>query len=267
VRARTAHAKHWTLALLLCAASACTHAGGAGLSRPQSFDRRIDLENRPLTLHLSPAVPVHRDELIVYATGDGGWRGKDLELFHQLQAWGYAAAGFSASEYLRDLPGDDGTTTPDLVADDFGAIIDAARGALSITAVSPVVLVGVSRGADLVVVAAGQPALQPQLGGVVAVALTREEEYVHHHLEPVLPFELYPYLPQLGDIPVSVIQSTRDNYLPAREARELFGKDTPRRTLHAVEARNHSFGGARDRLYSTLRSSLAWVERVGRGRN
>jgi fermentation-respiration switch protein FrsA (DUF1100 family) len=252
---------------LLCTVGACTHAGNAGVSRPHMFERRIDLENRPLTLHLSPAVPLHRDELIVYATGDGGWRGKDVELFHQLQAWGYAAAGFSASEYLKDLPGDDGMTTPDVVAVEFGTIIDAARGALSIAAASPVVLVGVSRGADLAVVAAGQATLQAQLGGVVAVALTREEEYVRHDHEPVLPIELYPYLPQLGDIPLSVIQSTRDNYLPAGEARELFGKDTPLRVLHAVDARNHSFGGSRDRLYSTLRSSLAWVERIGRGRN
>jgi hypothetical protein len=76
--------------------------------------------------------------------------------------------------------------------------------------------------------------------------------------------ELYPYIPQLGDVPLSVIQSTRDNYLPADAARELFGADTPRRVLHAVDARNHSFSGARDVLYSTLRSSLAWVERIGR---
>jgi len=61
-----------------------------------------------------------------------------------------------------------------------------------------------------------------------------------------------------------VIQSTRDNYLPADQARSLFGSDTDRRQFHAIDARNHSFAGARPLLYETLRSSLDWVEQVAK---
>jgi hypothetical protein len=231
---------------------------------PRPFERSIQLNEHPLVLHLSPGTSAHDGELLVYATGDGGWRGKDKDLYRQLASWGYGVVGFSAPEYLKHLPGDDGTTTPARLALDFAAIIDASRAALELPPTSPAILVGVSRGADLVVVAAGQPGLQPELGGVVAVALTREEEYVRRRRRPKVALDLYTYLPQLGDVPLSLIQSTRDNYLPADAARALFGEDTPVRTFHAIEARNHSFSGARSILYSTVRSSLGWLDRLGR---
>lgn len=250
-----------------CAAlssAACAHGAPAAIVAPRTFERTLQLNEHPLTLHLSPGTSAHRDELLVYATGDGGWRGKDRDVFTRLESWGYATVAFSAPEYLRHLPGDDGTTTPAKLSLDFAHIVDVARATLQMADSLPVVLVGVSRGAGLVVAAAGQPGLQSELGGVVAMALTREEEYVHHRRRPDEAMELYAYLPQLGDVPLSVIQSTRDNYLAADTARGLFGDDTPVRKFHAIEARNHSFGGSRQELYATLRSSLEWIDRLGR---
>jgi hypothetical protein len=227
---------------------------------PASFDRRVTLNGHPLSLHLAPGRADRRGALVVYATGDGGWRGKDRDLFGQLERWGYLSVGFSAPEYLKHLPSDDGTTTPARLSMDYATIIDATREALGLPSALPVVLVGVSRGADLAVVAAGQPGLRPELKGVVAIALTREEEYVRRRRRPQVAFELYSYLPRLGDLPLAVIQSTRDNYMPADAARELFGADTDVRQFHAVDARNHSFAGARPQLYATLRQSLEWLD-------
>src|SRR3954471_2520016 len=203
-------------AICVAASSAglsCAHAPSAAVSPPRSFERQVEVNEHQLTLHLSPPAQRHTDQLIVYATGDAGWRGKDREVYQQLQAWGYATAGFSTPEYLKHLPGDDGTTTPARLASDFSTIVEAARRSLQVAVSSPVVLVGVSRGADLAVVAAGQQGLQAELAGVVVMGLTREEEYVHHMREPMVALDLYQYLPQLGDVPLSVIQSTRDNYL------------------------------------------------------
>jgi len=223
------------------------------------------LNHHELTLHMTRAGVGHPPGLIVYATGDGGWRGKDKAVYDQLQSWGYAAVGFSAPEYLKHLPGvtgDDGTTTPARLAQDYAAIIDSARESLQVDDAQPAILVGVSRGADLSVVAAGQPGLQPELGGVVAIGLTREEEYVRRRRRPKVPLDLYGYLGRLGDVPLAVIQSTRDNYLNAADARQLFGSDTEVRQFHAIEAENHSFGGARPLLYETLRGALGWIEHI-----
>jgi hypothetical protein len=242
--------------------SSCAHRVPGAVRPARTFERHVQINGHALMLHVSPGMAGGRNELLLYATGDGGWRGKDRDVYTHLQSWGYATAGFSAPEYLKHLPGDDGTTTPARLASDFSEIILAARTALGLPESCPAILVGVSRGADLAVVAAGQPGLQPELRGVVAMGLTREEEYVHRRRWPNVAFDLYSYLPRLGDVPVSVIQSTRDNYLAADAARVLFGANTAVRKFDAIDARNHSFGGARQALYATLRSSLAWLERL-----
>jgi hypothetical protein len=99
----------------------------------------------------------------------------------------------------------------------------------------------------------------------VAIALTREEEYVHWYRRLlVVPrrevmVNVEEYLPQLGDLPLAVVQSTRDKYLRAADARVLLGPDGPRRWLQIVDARNHSFGGARRQLYAAVQRALDWI--------
>jgi fermentation-respiration switch protein FrsA (DUF1100 family) len=228
------------------------------------WTRGVTLNGSSVMLHLvRPVASLPRGPLLIYSTGDGGWRGKDLDLFRHLSTFGYAIAGFSAPEYVKHLRGDEETTTPELLARDFAAIIESAKFDLSLPAATPVILVGVSRGAGLSVVAAGQPPLRQALDGVVVMGLTKEEEHVRwRRRRQTTELEIYDYLPRLADLPVAVIQSTRDNYLPADQARTLFGADTDRRQFHAIEARNHSFAGARPLLYETLRSSLEWVVRL-----
>jgi fermentation-respiration switch protein FrsA (DUF1100 family) len=244
-----------------CLVSGCA-AHAVSLHPVRAFDTTVALHERPLTVHVTSNPSRQTEDLLIYVTGDGGWRGKDRDVYSHLQAWGYSVAGFSAPDYLKSLPGEAGTTTPTRLAADFTQIIRTARQSLGLSESVPVVLVGVSRGADLAVVAAGQASMQAALEGVVAIGLTREEEYVHRRRRAAEAVELYDYLPRLGDIPLSVIQSTGDNYVPAGEARELFGADTPVRRFHAIVARNHSFSNARPALYESLRASLTWLERL-----
>jgi len=127
-------------------------------------------------------------------------------------------------------------------------------------------ILGISFGGGLSVVAAGQPLLQPELAGVLAVALTKEEEHVRFRRRrssnatgEALMLQTYDYLPNLKVVPIDVIQSTNDGYLPAAQARELFGPDTERRRLIAIESGNHSFSDAREELYAAMEQSLQWL--------
>lgn len=222
-----------------------------------------------LELHLSrPCVLEARHPLVLYATGDGGWRGKDKEAFEQMVGWGYPLAGFSAPSYLRHVVRHTHETMPRDVARDYLRLIKVAKERLGIPQGTPTVLMGVSRGSGLAVAAAGEPELQKSLAGVVAVALTREEEYVHRlkrpkrqpHADPELVMlDNYDYLPRLRNLPLSIIQSTNDDYLPAEEARRLLGPDSALRELHPIKSENHSFAGARPALYRQMKESLAWV--------
>jgi dienelactone hydrolase len=145
------------------------------------------------------------------------------------------------------------TITPAELAHDYTAIIDFAEAQLAMSSRAPVVLVGVSRGAGLSVAAAAQDSIQDRLGGVVAIALTQEEEYLGM-------YDLYRHLPGLGPLPLAVVQSTHDNYLPAAQARELFGADNEDREFHAIPARNHNFSDARSAMYDAIRASLTWID-------
>lgn len=241
-------------------------AAVAPVTRPIA-DQRIVLNDHPLRLHFSRGTRGPGRPLLVYATGDGGWHRKDLAAYRHLISFGYPTVGFDAHDYVTHLGARD-STTPGRLAIDYERIIQAARDTMQLPADYPVVLVGVSRGAGLSVVAAGQRGLRPSISGVLAVALTKEEEYVKRRRlrgrgrPPTVPemVEVYDYLPRLADVPIAVVQSTRDNYLPAAAARALFGPDNPHRWFQSIPARNHSFGGARSELYDAMSRSLNWID-------
>jgi pimeloyl-ACP methyl ester carboxylesterase len=267
-------------ALLGLASALCA---GACLSRPPTlepgthallFVRDAQLGTEHIAVHLvRNASTAGNRPLLLYATGDGGWRSADRGLFQHLARWGYPLAGFSARHYLEHLGFE--ATTPAHVAEDYGDLIAFAKKALDLPGSTPTVLVGFSRGSGLAVVAAAQSELQPLLGGVLAVALIDEEEYVRddraptsrdpRHLSDRRLATMRPYdeLAALERLPVAVIQSTEDSYLPAARARKLFGPDGERRRFYPIRAGGHTFAGAREALYEQARVALDWI--VARG--
>ena len=230
---------------------------------------RIAIYRHPLELHLSNPKSAG-NILVVYATGDGGWRGLDKQIFEWISTWGYPAVGFSSKNYLRDLEYVRDTTTPRRLVRDFESVIGFARQNLGMPDTTRVILVGLSRGAGLAVVAAGHGELKPNLAGVIAVALIKEEEHVVYYRRlrrsrpgsprrELFKIQTYEYLPRIDSVPVVVIQSTHDGYLPADKARALFGPDTEMRKLIPISAKNHRFTGGCSELYQRIENSLARV--------
>ncbi len=251
------------LLVVAAVSQACAHLPASS----QPFDGAVVLNEHPLTVHFANAAAAPVRPLLLYTTGDGGWHRKDLALYRQIVSWGYPTAGFSAPEYLKHLKSHDGTTSPDRLGQDYASIISFAQARLHMPPGAPVILVGVSRGAGLEVIAAGRRGVHRLLGGVLAIALTKEEEYVKwfglrrrapRSPNPVM-VEIYDYLPRLGALPVAVVQSTRDQFLPADRALGLFGPDTPTRRFRSVEAANHNFGGRRQEMYDAARTALDWI--------
>ncbi len=249
--------------------------------RPTTSRRVVFVEQRWLELHTSrPAGDDAGRPLVVFVTGDGGWHRKDLDTYKHLIRWGYPVAGFSAPDYLDRLAGGAASLRPDQLARDFQTIIDAARDDLGVRPATRVLLVGVSRGADLVVIAAAQRALRRQVSGVLAVALTREEEYVRRPRrlfrfrrraaaapaaagdddDDLVMVEPYRALRRIA-APVALIQSSNDGYVRAADARVLFGPDDAVRQFHAIESRDHSFSDRRGELFREMQASLAWLAR------
>lgn len=242
------------------------------------FSRWITFYETPLEVHLSkppqfqPGTP-----LLLYATGDGGWRGPDRDVYEHMIHWGYPVAGFSALAYIKHIGYVSGTTTPERLARDYLRLIAFAKSALGLPAETRTILVGVSRGAGLSVVAASEDEVRKQVEGVEAVALIHEEEYVRHYrvhrgqvrgdtpARELVAFDNYASLELLSSLPVAVIQSTGDGYLPAADARELFGPDSALRRLIPIEATNHSFRGGRQALFDQMVASLDWIRKRAQG--
>lgn len=229
-----------------------------------ALDTDVMVHDRPLALHLS-LTPNHlADPLIVYATGDGGWWGGDKEVFDALVSMGYPVAGFSARDYVTHLGEGVTAISPEAMAADFAALIRVSKAALNLPGSTSVVLVGFSRGAGLAIAVASQEPIRSRLRGVIAIALTREEEYAAVPSPaggPPTMLLTYPSLPLIGDIPVAVIQSTHDDYIPAAEARTLFGPDTSSRLLRPIESKDHTFEGAVSTLYREMNSCFEWILR------
>lgn len=225
---------------------------------PILSETRVVLRGHTFDVHLALRPGPRRSPLLLYATGDGGWWGGDKDVFTHLARWGYPVAGFSARAYVHQLKHHLALGPAD-VSRDFAEILRAAEAALGLPASTPIILIGKSRGAGLdVAVAGGGPAVFP-LAGLVAIGLTAEEEFVHRADDPATMLETYGTLPTLGALPIAVVQSNGDQYVPADRARQLFGPDSATRTLRPVSSTDHNFNGARDLMYDQVKECLEWI--------
>jgi len=220
--------------------------------------------------YVKPATPRSPVFLILFATGDAGWWGASGAVFEHMAEKGYYIAAYNAREVVAPAKKSGNLVEIPAAADAVDAMIVQARRALGLPETTPVIVTGFSRGANLVVFTAGVASLQHHLGGAVAIALTRETDFLRAPAPAERPpsvkvddkgrIQTYPAIERAGPIPFAVIQSKGDKYVPAEESRRLFGPDTPTRRLYEVDARNHGFSGGQDELIRDLDDALTWIE-------
>ncbi len=254
--------------------------GGAGCAaHPQprapttvagrTFTTSVLLHGKPLELHVStPIGATARDVVVVYASGDGGWFGAAVDMFRQIADAGYPAVGFSSRSFLKIERPRGALVSAAQLADEYDVIVAQARVALGLADASRVVLVGWSRGAAFSVLVGSESSAQRHLLGVIAIGLGEgedlqangEDDDGHATAEKRRwPFDTYARIAQLDPLPCAVIQATGDNYLPAANAHQLFGPDTPRRRFYTITARNHRFSGGKAAFDAALLDAIHWI--------
>jgi hypothetical protein len=234
------------------------------------------LRGNPMELHLAvPPTPLAADVLVLYASGDGGWFGAAVDMFHAIGDAGFYAVGVSSRGLLhREISGHRAPGVGDLAAD-YQSLLDQATAALHLPADRRVVLTGWSRGASLAVLL-GSPRHAPRgLAGVVAIGLSEEDNLdLRYDSDDDPPAEtavsqnvlrapgavdLYGLIEALAPHRCAVIQATGDKYLSAARARALFGADTDLRRFFEVTAPNHRFSGAGPVFGDRLAEALRWI--------
>jgi hypothetical protein len=209
---------------------------------------------RPLGVWVARPLGRASRPLVVHLTGDSGRHGLDLQLFAAVTRWGYPIATLSSPDWIGTLPG--GVATRESLARDVDCVSRAAARAAGVPEDRRLVLLGLSRGAGLAVEAAGDAALRERLLGVVALGLCPVERRVQGHEGVGRPYRDKELLDGLR---LEVIQSTRDHYMSAAEARAAFGPDTGLQALHPIEAGSHTFVDGREAMLDQLRVSLERV--------
>jgi len=265
-------ARLWLLIVMVCVPTNLEAGHELETHRIVSVVRKISLHGRSLDLHLghspttSALVP-----LVIYASGDGGWFGAAIGMYEAILKAGYPTAGFSARSYLSLLRYTSDPISTGQLASDYEEIIRQSRAALGVDPSLPVVLTGWSRGAAFSILAASEPGVQPQVVGVIAIGLPSKEELdirhkgrdifvANHQASPRhVIFETFDLISEMGLMKVSLIQSTRDDFLPAEAARALFGPDSSAHRFYAIEARNHRFSGGTKAFRHSLVESLSWI--------
>ena len=257
-------------AICLAALTIVCSAAGAGWADDTLTHKAITVGTRTvkLTIGKPAGAPSPPPFVVLFASGDGGLRGVSKELLEHLAARQYWVAGFSSPEAFKGI-GDSGEPNYAAARDRLTSIVRQAKEAMGVPEKTPVLLTGMSRGANVVVAGAGDPALAPGIVGAIAIALTREFDDLSVpdsaagrpgvQADEKGRLQTYPALQRLDSMRLAVIQSTNDSYVKSSESRRLLGPDTPTRRLYEIESRNHSFGGGKPALMQALDDAMTWV--------
>jgi dienelactone hydrolase len=252
----------WFAAALL-ASGLCTAADQArpGKNAVDIRGQRQDVYYLPARNLPAGAPPV----AIVFAPGDGGWRGLAIEIAEAMASWGHEVYGIDTKRYLQSFTPGKATLNEKQITGDM-----AALGRWSLQGLSrKLIFVGWSEGAGLGVLALATPENRDLYQGLAAVGLPERAEmgwrwadnvtYITKKDPDEPMFAVGPLLAAIAPAPFFLLQSTGDEYTPPEVAKRLFAGAREPKRLEFIDARNHRFDGNHDGFYKALREGITWL--------
>jgi dienelactone hydrolase len=249
---------------LVVALAALLLANGAGAADKVP----ITIRGHSLTLEWYPPAGAGPSKgSILMGSGDVGWVGLAVDLAEQLSNEGYGVIGINVRQYLSSFTSGRDHVTTDQVPADYAAIAALFRDRQRLPA--PVVVAGVSEGAALAVVAGAAPVNRAWLTGVMTLGLPPTAELAWRWTdmgswitkkdaaEPS--FEPKAFIAGVSPLPLWMIQSTKDEYVPPAAYREFDDLARPPKRLVLIDADNHRFTDRRPQLREQVLAGLAWI--------
>ena len=224
----------------------------------------VILHGHPQRLHLyGPAT----GRPVIVASGDGGWIHLAPHLAEQLAARGWRVTGFDAKAYLSGRTSGGSALDVKDVQRDFGMLIELATE----SAARPI-LVGVSEGGGLSVLAAADPKIRDRISGVATFGLGDANELAWRwrdsiiYLTKGIPreplFHASDFVPYISPAPLALVWSTRDEFVPPRDQDRLAALARTPKRVWKVPASDHRFSDNAAELDSTLVEAIAWISRL-----
>ena len=239
------------------------------LSRTTLADRmagrstaRWDIRGRAQTLQVygTPAPNV-----AIVSSGDGGWVHLGPHVADVLAAKGWYVVGFDAKAYLSSFTGSKGALSERDVQQDYAQLIDF---------VTPKdkdrpILIGVSEGAGLSVLAGTNEAVKRRVQGIVGLGLPDISElgwrwrdmliYITHTVPNEPTFSAATVVGRVAPLPLAAIQSTHDEFVPVAEINRVMARAGEPKKLWMIEAADHRFSNNEPEFDRRLIEALAWI--------
>jgi fermentation-respiration switch protein FrsA (DUF1100 family) len=235
--------------------------GGIPVACGQTTDT-VMIRGHQQTVHLYG--PPGGDPVIV-TSGDGGWLHLGPHVAETLARQGFFVVGFDAKAYLEAFTTQASVLRPEDEPGDYRVLAEyAARGSAKKT-----LLIGVSEGAGLSVLAATDPATKRLIAGVVALGLPDLNElgwrwkdsliYVTHGQPNEPAFSAAALVDKVSPVPLAAIHSTRDEFVPIDEVQRTLARAGAPKRLWIVDASNHRFSGNLDAFDRCLLEAVQWI--------
>jgi alpha-beta hydrolase superfamily lysophospholipase len=195
---------------------------------------------------------------VLFAPGDGGWRGFAITLAAQVAAWGYDVYGLDTKEYLTSFTGKTNLKEADVAAD-MRTLADFVRGKRN------VILIGWSEGAGLMVLAAAAPTKAAYAGlitmglgdtNVLGWRFVDNLTYLTGKTPDEPTFSALSFMPKIAPLPLVMFQAEKDQYVTRDEANRLFGAAVEPKRFVLIPAQNHRFEGAQPEFFRRLKDAL-----------
>ena len=202
---------------------------------------------------------------IVVSSGDGGWIHLGPHVADVLAAKGFFVVGFDVRAYLESFTSGNITLRPEDEPGDFKVITDfAARG----TGQKPI-LVGVSEGAGLSVLAASNPRMQTEIAGVIGLGLPDLNElgwrwkdaliYLSHGRPAEPAFSVSAIVDRVAPVPLGLIHSTQDEFVPVATVQQMVERAREPKRLWIIKAADHRFSDNLPEFDKCLLEAIGWI--------
>lgn len=222
----------------------------------------VDIRGKAQAVYFSPGRgdSGHRPK-VLFAPGDGGWRGFALTVAETVSSWGYDVYGFDTKRYLESFTGS-GSLQETQVAADIHQIAEA-------TGPGRTLLIGWSEGAGLMVLAASgedkskfQGLVTMGLGdsNVLGWRLVDNLTYFTRKQPNEPTFSSLVHIASVSPLPVAMIASAHDEYVQQEEANRIFQRAHQPKRFITIAARNHRFEGDQEGFFRELKNALSWIE-------
>jgi alpha-beta hydrolase superfamily lysophospholipase len=246
---------------IVCASAIAALTGSTGAARPQDRETvSIRGHQQSLYVYGSP-----RGEPVIVSSGDGGWIHLGPHVAEFLAARGFFVIGFDVRSYLSSFTTERSTLRPRDEPADYRVLTDLAA---KTTGRKPI-LIGVSEGAGLSVLAATDTATKSAIAGVIGLGLPDLNElawrwkdaliYLTHRVPNEPLFSAAAIVGRVAPVPLAAIHSTHDEFVPVADVERVLNAAGEPKRLWIVNASNHGFSGNLDEFDRSLLEAIAWV--------